>query len=91
MDRAGCLAELRDLRDYFRRALQPSAKTPTRQLNDTEQRILRHCRRKAHKGERIAHWLGLSYDHVRRVLARLVNNELLRKTDSGYRTVQRAT
>jgi hypothetical protein len=55
-------------------------------LNGTERRILTHCRRKAHKGERIAKHLGLSWDHVRRVLARLVREGRLRKTTDGYRT-----
>jgi hypothetical protein len=59
-----------------------------RQLSPTERHILSHCRRKAHTGERIAHHLGLSYDHVRRVLARLVREERLRVTADGYRTVR---
>jgi hypothetical protein len=61
--------------------------SPARQLSATERRILRLCRRKAHKGERIAYHLGLSYDHVRRVLARLRREGRLRLTDDGYRTV----
>jgi hypothetical protein len=62
-----------------------------RELNRTEKRILAHCRRKAHTGERIAYHLGLSFDHVRRVLARLVKEARLRVTEDGYRTVGRAT
>jgi hypothetical protein len=65
--------------------------TPTlkqiRKPNSTQQRILTLCRKRAHKGERIAHHIGLSNDHVRRVLARLVREGRLRKTDNGYRTV----
>jgi hypothetical protein len=57
----------------------------------TQVKILSYCRRKAHKGERVAHHLGLSYDHVRRVLAGLVKRGELRLTPNGYRTVQRAT
>jgi hypothetical protein len=57
-------------------------------LNDTELNILKHCRNKAHKGERIASHLGLSYDHTRRVLARLIRTGRLRKTNDGYRTVK---
>jgi hypothetical protein len=61
---------------------------PARSLNETERRILARCRRKAHKGERIANWLGLSYGHVRRVLGRLVREGRLRNTaEGGYRTV----
>jgi hypothetical protein len=56
--------------------------------NPTDLRILAYCRRKAHKGERIAHHLGLSYDHTRRVLARLVKEGRLRNTDDGYRTIR---
>lgn len=69
----------------------PSALPAARSLSDTERRILSHCRRQAHKGERIARWLGLSFDHVRRLLARLVREGRLRRTDRGYRTVLRAT
>jgi hypothetical protein len=70
------------LRDYARPA-PPQQRT----LNETEKHILAHCRRKAHKGERIAYHLHLSNDHTRRVLARLVSEGRLRKTDKGYRTV----
>jgi hypothetical protein len=62
-----------------------------RDLNATEKRIIQHCRRKAHKGERIAKNLGLSYDHTRRILGRLVREGRLRKTDDGYRSPRRAT
>jgi hypothetical protein len=65
--------------------------TADRPLTDTERRILARCRHKAHKGERIAHHLGLSWDHTRRLLARLVRERHLRKTGDGYRTVRRAT
>jgi hypothetical protein len=58
-----------------------------RALNDTDQKILLHCRRRGHKGERIAHHVGLSIDHTRRVLARLTRENRLRKTTDGYRTV----
>ncbi|HEV3256446.1 MAG TPA: winged helix-turn-helix domain-containing protein [Gemmataceae bacterium] len=68
-----------------RRERQPTARPP----NPTERRILSHCRRRDHKGERIARHLGLSYEHVRGVLARLVRAGLLRKTEGGYRTVRR--
>jgi hypothetical protein len=61
--------------------------TEQRALSDTERGILKHCRKKAHKGERIANHVGLSYDHVRRVLAGLVKGGRLRKTADGYRTV----
>jgi hypothetical protein len=64
-----------------------TAVAPPRELSGTERRILTHCRRKAHKGERIAHHVGLSNDHTRRILARLVKERRLRKTDAGYRTV----
>jgi hypothetical protein len=60
-------------------------------LNSTQQAIIKHCRKKAHKGERIANHLGLSYDHTRRVLALLVKEGHLRTTENGYRTVKRAT
>ncbi len=53
----------------------------------TEDKILKHCRRKAHKGERIAVHVGLSNDHVRHVCANLVKRGLLRKTDNGYKSV----
>lgn len=65
--------------------------TPARPLSTTERRILAHCRRKAHKGERVAHHVGISNDHARRLLARLVKERRLRKAAGGYRTVQRAT
>jgi hypothetical protein len=76
------------------RGLAPVRKKPegqtgpsVRKLSNTEKRILAHCRRKAHKGERIALHLGLSYDHTRRVLARLVTEGHLLNNDRGYRTV----
>jgi hypothetical protein len=73
----------RDGADHHREGLPDG----TRRLNNTERRILAHCRRKAHTGERIAHHVGLSYDHIRRVLARLVREGRLRNTADGYRTV----
>jgi hypothetical protein len=66
---------------------EQSVVPPSRPPNQTEKRILTHCRRKAHKGERIANRLGLSYDHVRGVCARLVKHGHLKKTANGYRTV----
>jgi hypothetical protein len=59
----------------------------SRALNATEQKILKHCRRAAHTGERIATHCGLTYDHTRRVLARLKKEGYLRMTGGGYRTV----
>jgi hypothetical protein len=67
-----------------RRAVGAGADRP---LTDTERRILSHCRKKAHKGERIAQHVGLSYDHARRLLGRLVRENRLRNTADGYRTV----
>jgi hypothetical protein len=56
-------------------------------LNPNEKRIVAHCRRTAHKGERIAAHVGLSYDYTRRLLGRLVRENRLRKTPRGYRAV----
>lgn len=58
-----------------------------RELNQTQKRILTLCRRKAHKGERIAVDIGLTYGHVRRVVAKLVQIGRLRVTADGYRTM----
>jgi hypothetical protein len=59
-----------------------------RELIPTERRILTLCRRKAIKGERLANkHLQLSYDYVRRLLARLVREGRLRNTNQGYRAV----
>jgi hypothetical protein len=66
----------------------PSAVSTVRKLSDTERRILTHCRRKAHKSERIAVHVGLSWGHVRRVLARLMREHRLRNTADGYRTIR---
>jgi hypothetical protein len=65
----------------------PGSGAQPRKLNATEKRILAHCRRRAHKGERIAIDLGLTYDHVRRILAKLVKEGRLKNTDRGYHTV----
>jgi hypothetical protein len=78
--------------DALLRELAPEGEPPksvgaARQLSKTERRILAHCRRKAHIGERIALHLGLSKEHTRRLLARLVREGRLRNTDRGYRTV----
>jgi hypothetical protein len=73
---------VQQLKDDRRREAKAS-----RQLNDTEKEILRHCRRRSHKGERIAQHVCLSYDHVRRLLGRLVHEGRLRNTQDGYRTV----
>jgi hypothetical protein len=93
-----CIYELNRLDSTQRDAQAPrlggagaDAATAPRQPNATDRQILAHCRRKGHTGERIAHHLGLSYDHVRRVLARLVKEKRLRVTEDGYRTVRRAT
>jgi predicted HTH transcriptional regulator len=56
-------------------------------LNETKREILKHCRRKAHTGERIATHLNLSYDYVRKLLADLVKAGRLRNDSEGYRTV----
>jgi DNA-binding CsgD family transcriptional regulator len=61
---------------------------PRERLTDTERRILSYCRRGAHTGERIAHHLGLSHDHTRRLLARLRREGRLRMTRDGYRTAR---
>jgi hypothetical protein len=58
-----------------------------RRLSDTERKILALCRRRAHKGERIAHHIRRSEEHTRRLLARLVKEGRLRTTPTGYRTV----
>jgi hypothetical protein len=63
------------------------AKQTERHLSNTERRILSHCRRKAHTGERIAIALSLTWDHIRRLCARLVREGHLRKAENGYRTV----
>ncbi len=65
----------------------PKATTePPKNLTDTQQAICRQCKRKAWKGEVIARKLNLSYDYIRRELAKLVKGGHLRKTDEGYRT-----
>jgi hypothetical protein len=68
-------------------AATPAPCLAARVLNSTEKRILSHCRRKAHTGERIAHHLGLNYDYIRKVLAKLVKDRRLRNADNGYRTM----
>jgi hypothetical protein len=65
----------------------PSQTTPARPLNDTERRIIEHCRERAHTAERIARHLNLTCDHIRHVCARLVQEGRLRKTPDGYRAV----
>jgi hypothetical protein len=75
-------------RDQIASEAPPPPKPRPRKLSATERKILAHCRRKAHTGERISFHVALSYDHVRRVLARLVKEKRLRTTDDGYRTVK---
>jgi hypothetical protein len=53
-------------------------------LSETDRRIIAKCRRKAFKGQKIATDLGLSYDYIRRRLARLMRSGHLRNTDKGY-------
>jgi hypothetical protein len=72
--------------------IEPPRGEDVKPLNDTERAILKLCRRRAYKGETIAHEIGLSYGgHIRRVLSGLVKRGLLRVTEDGYRTVSRAT
>jgi hypothetical protein len=72
--------------------IEPPRGEDVKPLNDTERAILKLCRRRAYKGETIAHEVGLSYGgHIRRVLSGLVKRGFLRVTEDGYRTVSRAT
>jgi hypothetical protein len=66
---------------------EPAKNGATRHLTETEQKILRLCRRVACKGESVAFRLSISYDYARRLLARLVGEGRLKKTQKGYRTV----
>lgn len=68
---------------------KPGAGGPSkRDLNVTEKKILAHCRKRAHKGARIADHINRSEDYTRRLLAGLVRNGFLRKPEEGgYRTV----
>jgi hypothetical protein len=72
-------------------AAQQDANAPpaslVRKLSSTERKILAYCRRAYHKGERIALHLGVTFDHARRLLARLVKEGRLQNTERGYRTV----
>jgi hypothetical protein len=84
------LDEIEECRRSLADPAGTGAKSPQRadgSLNDTERRILTYCRRSAHKGERIAQHIKLSYDYTRRLLARLIKKRRLRKTNNGYRTV----
>jgi len=58
-----------------------------RPLSATKRRFLTLCRRRARTGERVAHHLGITYEHARRLAAELLTARLLRKTPRGYRTV----
>jgi hypothetical protein len=58
-----------------------------RELSETERKILRLCKRKALKGERIALKVGVTYDHARRLLAKLRKEGRLKNTADGYRTM----
>jgi hypothetical protein len=71
------------------RGIAHPPRRPDSKLSDTERAILKLCRRKAMKGETIAshQTVGLSFDHVRRVLARLVKEERLANGPDGYRTM----